>query len=54
MKTLLFVGANKDETGIYRDVFGTSHYDKEGNLEVLFMIFKTLSSNGDPTSPLNQ
>jgi hypothetical protein len=28
-ETLLFVGANKDETGIYRDVFGTSHYDKE-------------------------
>jgi hypothetical protein len=30
-KTLLFVRANKDETGIYRDVFGTSQY-KEGNL----------------------
>jgi hypothetical protein len=55
-KTLLFVGANKDETGIYRDVFGTSQYDKEGNLgeESVVYDFQNHVSNGDPTSPLNQ
>jgi hypothetical protein len=51
MKTLLFVGANKDETGIYRDVFGTSQ-EKESDLDEESVVydFQTLSSNGDPKS----
>ena len=56
-ETLLFVGANKDETGIYRDVFGTSQYDKEGNLgeeSVVYDFSKPCPPNGDPASPLNQ
>jgi hypothetical protein len=51
----LFVGANKDETGIYRDVLELLMIKKEILVKkVLFMIFKPCPPNGDPTSPLNQ
>ncbi|QZK90536.1 hypothetical protein K5V07_08530 [Flavobacterium sp. CHNK8] len=54
-KTLLFVGANKDEKGIYRDVFGTSQVEKDGNLgeeSVVYDFSRPCPPNGDPDSPL--
>ena len=54
-KTLLFVGANKDETGIYRDVFGTPQSDKKGNLgeeSVVYDFARPCPPHGDPDSPL--
>jgi len=55
-KTLLFVGANKDETGIYRDVFGTSQSEKDSSSDgesVVYDFTSPCPPNGDPSSPLN-
>ncbi len=54
-KTLLFVGANKDETGIYRDVFGTSLTEKDSSSEdnsVVYDFTRPCPPHGDPDSPL--
>ena len=55
-KTLLFVGPNKDETGIYRDVFGTSQSEKDSSSDgesVVYDFTSPCPPNGDPKSPLN-
>lgn len=54
-KTLLFVGANKDDKGIYRDVFGTSQTDGEGDSDegdIVYDASRPCPPNGDPNSPL--
>jgi len=55
-KTLLFVGVNKDETGIYRDVFGTSQSEKDSSSDgesVVYDFTSPCPPNVDPSSPLN-
>ena len=54
-KTLLFVGANMDETGIYRDVFGTSQLEKDSYSDgesVVYDFARPCPPHGDPDSPL--
>ena len=55
-ETLLFVGANKDETGVYRDVFGTSETEKEPNededISIVYDASRPCPPYGDPNSPL--
>lgn len=55
-KTLIFVGAEKDENGVYRDKFGTSsERSKEGSSESVVYDFAQPSPpyTPDNTSPLN-
>ncbi|MBB1192831.1 hypothetical protein DNC80_04015 [Flavobacterium sp. SOK18b] len=55
-KTLIFVGANKDETGIYRDVFGTLGTEKDADLDedisIVYDASRPCPPHGDPDSPL--
>ena len=54
-KTLLFVGANKDDKGIYRDVFGTSQTAVEGDSDeggIVYDASRPCPPHGDPDSPL--
>jgi hypothetical protein len=54
-ETLIFVGANKDDKGIYRDVFGSSQTDKEGDSDegdIVYDASRPCPPYGDPSSPL--
>jgi hypothetical protein len=54
-KTLLFVGANKDEKGIYRDVFGPASKKKKMNSDDDLVVYdgtRICPPFDDPNSPL--
>lgn len=56
-KTLLFVGANKDGKGIYRDVFGPPLLEQSqttfGGGGTVYDASRPCPPNGDPNSPLD-